>query len=195
MGDDDDSMNWSEHKASDGRTFFYNSVTKASAWEKPDAMKSNNELLLSRCPWKEYKSDAGKVYLGAPSTSRTSRTGSPRRTRSLTPPRPAGRGAGPQALLLRDGQGRQRDRSNEEEVRYGRGHGRHGPRAQTPGARCQAGPAPHLQVNTSETSGILFLRTYAEFVSLISFLVCRFHLTRLYFYPNILKTFNRSLNP
>ena len=62
MGDDDDSMNWSERKASDGRTFFYNSVTKASAWEKPDAMKSNNELLLSRCPWKEYKSDAGKVY-------------------------------------------------------------------------------------------------------------------------------------
>ena len=41
-------------------TYFYNSVTKASAWEKPDAM--NNELLLSRCPWKEYKSDAGKVY-------------------------------------------------------------------------------------------------------------------------------------
>ena len=62
MGEDDDPKNWSEHKAPDGRTYFYNSVTKASAWEKPDAMKSNNELMLSRCPWKEYKSDAGKVY-------------------------------------------------------------------------------------------------------------------------------------
>ena len=57
----DDPANWSEHKAPDGRTYFYNNVTKASAWEKPDVMKSAAELMLSKCPWKEYKSDAGKV--------------------------------------------------------------------------------------------------------------------------------------
>jgi len=65
MGDDAASknpVNWSEHKAPDGRTYFYNSVTKASAWEKPDVMKTPAELLMSKCPWKEYKSDAGKVY-------------------------------------------------------------------------------------------------------------------------------------
>lgn len=53
---------WSEHKAPDGRTYYYNSVTKQSSWEKPDELKSHAELLLSQCPWKEYKSDAGKVY-------------------------------------------------------------------------------------------------------------------------------------
>jgi len=58
----DEAKDWSEHKAPDGRTYFYNSVTKASAWEKPDIMKTPTELLLSKCPWKEYKSDAGKVY-------------------------------------------------------------------------------------------------------------------------------------
>jgi len=53
---------WSEHKAPDGRTYYYNSITKQSLWEKPDELKTPNELLLSQCPWKEYKSENGKVY-------------------------------------------------------------------------------------------------------------------------------------
>ncbi|XP_001601251.2 pre-mRNA-processing factor 40 homolog A isoform X1 [Nasonia vitripennis] len=53
---------WTEHKAPDGRTYYYNSVTKQSLWEKPDELKSPSELLLSQCPWKEYKSENGKVY-------------------------------------------------------------------------------------------------------------------------------------
>ncbi|XP_055612659.1 pre-mRNA-processing factor 40 homolog A [Uranotaenia lowii] len=53
---------WTEHKAPDGRTYFYNSVTKQSSWEKPDELKSPAEKLLSQCPWKEYRSDQGKVY-------------------------------------------------------------------------------------------------------------------------------------
>ncbi|XP_033226926.1 pre-mRNA-processing factor 40 homolog B [Belonocnema kinseyi] len=53
---------WSEHKAPDGRTYYYNSVTKQSLWEKPDELKTQSELLLSQCPWKEYKSENGKVY-------------------------------------------------------------------------------------------------------------------------------------
>ncbi|KAM4700430.1 pre-mRNA-processing factor 40 homolog B isoform 1-T1 [Discoglossus pictus] len=53
---------WSEHKAPDGRTYFYNPVTKQSTWEKPDELKSKAELLLSQCSWKEYKSDTGKSY-------------------------------------------------------------------------------------------------------------------------------------
>ncbi|XP_014470638.1 PREDICTED: pre-mRNA-processing factor 40 homolog A-like isoform X1 [Dinoponera quadriceps] len=53
---------WSEHKAPDGRTYYYNSVTKQSLWEKPDELKTASELLLSQCPWKEYKLENGKVY-------------------------------------------------------------------------------------------------------------------------------------
>lgn len=53
---------WGEFKAPDGRTYYYNSVSKKSSWEKPDELKSPTEKLLSQCPWKEYKSDSGKVY-------------------------------------------------------------------------------------------------------------------------------------
>merc|ERR1711988_1886410 len=53
---------WSEHKAPDGRLYFYNEETKQSSWEKSDALKTPAELLLSKCPWKEHKSDTGKVY-------------------------------------------------------------------------------------------------------------------------------------
>lgn len=53
---------WTEHKAPDGRIYYYNSVTKQSLWEKPDELKSPAEKLLSQCPWKEYRSDQGKVY-------------------------------------------------------------------------------------------------------------------------------------
>eukprot|EP00092_Neocalanus_flemingeri_P017009 GFUD01018396.1.p1 GENE.GFUD01018396.1~~GFUD01018396.1.p1 ORF type:complete len:772 (-),score=299.87 GFUD01018396.1:2031-4274(-) len=62
MGEGDTASAWSEHKAPDGRIYFYNTATKQSAWEKPDIMKTVTELQLSKCPWKEYKSDAGKVY-------------------------------------------------------------------------------------------------------------------------------------
>ena len=53
---------WTEHKAPDGRTYYYNAATRASAWEKPDSLKSAAELMISKCPWKEYTSDNGKVY-------------------------------------------------------------------------------------------------------------------------------------
>ncbi|MBN3323974.1 PR40A factor, partial [Atractosteus spatula] len=53
---------WTEHKSPDGRTYFYNTETKQSTWEKPDELKSPAEQLLSKCPWKEYKSDTGKPY-------------------------------------------------------------------------------------------------------------------------------------
>lgn len=37
---------WSEHKAPDGRTYYYNNITKQSAWEKPDELKTNSEVRL-----------------------------------------------------------------------------------------------------------------------------------------------------
>merc|ERR1719427_2254392 len=54
--------NWSEHEVRDGRTNFYNAKTKQYCRDKPESLKSSDELLLANCPWKEYKSDAGKVF-------------------------------------------------------------------------------------------------------------------------------------
>ncbi|KAK7939510.1 hypothetical protein WMY93_002836 [Mugilogobius chulae] len=53
---------WTEHKSLDGKTYYYNTETKQSIWEKPDELKSPAEQMLSKCPWKEYKSDTGKPY-------------------------------------------------------------------------------------------------------------------------------------
>lgn len=35
---------WSEHRAPDGRTYYYNSVTKESRWDKPDSLKTPGEV-------------------------------------------------------------------------------------------------------------------------------------------------------
>lgn len=35
---------WTEHKAPDGRSYYYNSVTKQSSWEKPDELKTKTEV-------------------------------------------------------------------------------------------------------------------------------------------------------
>jgi hypothetical protein len=37
---------WTEHKAPDGRTYFYNSISKESRWEKPDELKTPVEVCL-----------------------------------------------------------------------------------------------------------------------------------------------------
>ncbi|XP_017854029.1 pre-mRNA-processing factor 40 homolog A [Drosophila busckii] len=53
---------WTEHKAPDGRPYFYNQNTKQSSWEKPESLMTPAELLHNQCPWKEYRSDTNKVY-------------------------------------------------------------------------------------------------------------------------------------
>ncbi|CAF3928907.1 unnamed protein product, partial [Adineta steineri] len=53
---------WTEHKAPDGRTYFYNSISKESRWDKPDELKTPAELMLSQCAWREYKAENGRVY-------------------------------------------------------------------------------------------------------------------------------------
>lgn len=41
------SCEWTEHKAPDGRTYYYNNITKQSAWEKPDELKTNAEVKIA----------------------------------------------------------------------------------------------------------------------------------------------------
>ncbi|XP_066251953.1 pre-mRNA-processing factor 40 homolog A isoform X2 [Euwallacea similis] len=61
-GNTGSSSEWTEHKAPDGRIYYYNNLTKQSSWQKPDCLKTAGELLLSQCPWKEYTTDNGKIY-------------------------------------------------------------------------------------------------------------------------------------
>ncbi|XP_048522070.1 pre-mRNA-processing factor 40 homolog A isoform X2 [Dendroctonus ponderosae] len=53
---------WTEHKAPDGRTYYYNIVTKQSSWIKPDCLKTPAEVELCQCPWKEFTAENGKTY-------------------------------------------------------------------------------------------------------------------------------------
>lgn len=37
---------WSEHKANDGRVFYYNRAKNISSWTKPDTMKTPSEVYI-----------------------------------------------------------------------------------------------------------------------------------------------------
>ena len=39
---------WTEHKAPDGRMYYYNNDTKVSSWQKPDELKTNAEVKRER---------------------------------------------------------------------------------------------------------------------------------------------------
>ena len=39
---------WAEHKAPDGRSYYYNNETKQSTWEKPDDLKTPVEVRHTR---------------------------------------------------------------------------------------------------------------------------------------------------
>lgn len=54
---------WTEHKAQDGRTYWYNKVTKVSSWEKPTELMSALEKAEANTPWKEFKAPDGRVSI------------------------------------------------------------------------------------------------------------------------------------
>lgn len=53
---------WREHTTSDGRKYWYNTLTRQSTWEKPAELLTPEEKALMNCPWKEYKTPDGKTY-------------------------------------------------------------------------------------------------------------------------------------
>ncbi|CAJ1328212.1 unnamed protein product [Effrenium voratum] len=62
--------NWTEHTQSDGRRYYYNKVTKASSWDKPECLKNTDEK-LNTTVWKEYKTAAGRDYYYNPITKQS----------------------------------------------------------------------------------------------------------------------------
>jgi pre-mRNA-processing factor 40 len=53
---------WTEHKAPDGRTYYYNSLTQESKWEKPEELKKAPDNTSSSPHWAEYKTSDGRIY-------------------------------------------------------------------------------------------------------------------------------------
>lgn len=70
-------LQWTEHKAPDGRTYYYNAIEKESRWEKPDEHTSVQEKLRYQSPSCESgtNSDVGSdaAVSAIPNDSSTSR--------------------------------------------------------------------------------------------------------------------------
>jgi pre-mRNA-processing factor 40 len=64
-------VTWQEAKAPDGRTYFYNTVTRETSWSKPEAMMTPVERALSSQPWKEYSTPDGRKYYSNSQTKET----------------------------------------------------------------------------------------------------------------------------
>merc|ERR1719183_1279014 len=66
----DEASSWTEHTHTDGRRYYYNRVTKASSWDKPDVLKSSEEK-ANTTSWKEYKTADGRDYFYNPTTKQS----------------------------------------------------------------------------------------------------------------------------
>jgi len=61
---------WTEHVHTDGRRYYYNKQTKASSWDKPECLKSQEEK-MNTTSWKEYKTADGRDYFYNPVTKQS----------------------------------------------------------------------------------------------------------------------------
>lgn len=55
-------MTWQEHKAEDGRTYYFDPETQNSTWDKPESLFTEREIALKRTNWKEYTAEGGRKY-------------------------------------------------------------------------------------------------------------------------------------
>lgn len=53
---------WTEHKSPDGRTYYYNTETKQSTWEKPDDLKTPAEVEVLGLEIRDRSVDQGTPF-------------------------------------------------------------------------------------------------------------------------------------
>ncbi|KAM7222265.1 hypothetical protein V8F06_002292 [Rhypophila decipiens] len=54
---------WQEHRTENGRSYYYNTVTRQTQWNKPEELLTPAERAVRASqPWKEYTADGGKPY-------------------------------------------------------------------------------------------------------------------------------------
>ncbi|KAL8949309.1 MAG: hypothetical protein Q9222_004565 [Ikaeria aurantiellina] len=52
---------WSQAE-SNGRVYYYNTVTKATQWTKPEELMTPSERALANQPWKQHTSPDSRPY-------------------------------------------------------------------------------------------------------------------------------------
>ncbi|OBT79990.1 hypothetical protein VF21_01166 [Pseudogymnoascus sp. 05NY08] len=53
---------WQEARNAEGRVYYYNTITKATQWTKPEELMTVVERALADQPWKEYTAEGGRKY-------------------------------------------------------------------------------------------------------------------------------------
>ncbi|KAM0951753.1 putative WW domain, FF domain, WW domain superfamily, FF domain superfamily protein [Dioscorea sansibarensis] len=56
------SSDWQEHTAADGKRYYYNKKTKQSSWEKPPELMTSIERADASTVWKEFTTAEGRKY-------------------------------------------------------------------------------------------------------------------------------------
>ena len=64
-------VTWQEARAPDGRTYFYNAVTRETSWQKPKEIMTPMERAFASQPWKEYQTPEGRKYYSNTETKQT----------------------------------------------------------------------------------------------------------------------------
>ena len=64
-------VQWQEARAPDGRTYYYNAMTKETTWTKPADLMTPMEKALSSQPWKEFSTPDGRKYYYNAATKQT----------------------------------------------------------------------------------------------------------------------------
>ena len=65
---------WQEARTPEGKVYYYNSLTRATRWDKPPELLSVQERALSSQPWKEYTAPDGRKYYSNSETRETTWT-------------------------------------------------------------------------------------------------------------------------
>lgn len=65
---------WQEARTADGKVYYYNSLTRATRWDKPTELQTPQERALATQPWKEYTAPDGRKYYSNSETRETTWT-------------------------------------------------------------------------------------------------------------------------
>ena len=55
-------VTWQEARTPEGRVYYYNTITKATQWDKPLDLQTPQERILASLPWKESTAPDGRKY-------------------------------------------------------------------------------------------------------------------------------------